>query len=105
MSRRAFFRAAALADLRGIAEWIAAESGSKRIAETFVTRLRDRCDAIAGLPGTLGQLRDDLGPDLRGVSSQGYLILFRYAGDRFEVVRILHGRRDLPNVVTPDPET
>ena len=46
----------------------------------------------------LGTVRDDLGLELRSVSLRSYLIFFRYLDDRLEVVRIVHGARDLPTV-------
>jgi plasmid stabilization system protein ParE len=50
------------------------------------------------LPATLGRERNDLASGLRSVSERGYVILFRYAGDQFQVIRIVHGSRDLPAV-------
>ena len=46
-------------------------------------------------PGTLGRARPELGPDLRSVSHKGYVIFFRYADERFEVVDMLEGHRDI----------
>ena len=103
--RRARFLRAADRDLNEIAEWIAEQSGSRRPAAEFSTRLRQQCHTIASMPGTLGVARDDLGPGLRGFPWRHYLILFRYLDDRMQVVRILHGRRDLPAVMEPDSES
>lgn len=54
-----------------------------------------RCHEIAALPGTIGRGRPELGSDIRSVSYKGYVIFFRYVGDRFEVVNILEGHRDI----------
>jgi plasmid stabilization system protein ParE len=58
--------------------------------------------------GTLDRLRaarPDLGPspggEIRSVAMQGYVILFRYLPDRLQIIRILHGQRDLPATVRP----
>lgn len=82
MSARARLLPAALADLTDIAAWIATEAQSQRVALAFIARLRQRCDDIAALPGTLGRQRDDLAPDLRSLAWRDYVILFRYAGGR-----------------------
>lgn len=91
----------ALADLTDIAAWIATEAQSQRVALAFIARLRQRCDEIAGLPGTLGRSRDDLGRDIRPLAWRDYVILFRYAGER---VQDIHGQRDLPRIVSPIPD-
>jgi toxin ParE1/3/4 len=46
------------------------------------------------VPGTLGRSRPELRPDLRSFAFKGYVIFFRYRGDRFEVVNVLEGHRD-----------
>jgi toxin ParE1/3/4 len=104
-TRRAYFHVQAEADLRQIFEWLAEQAQDVGVAEVFVARVRGRCDEIAALPGTLGQARDDLAAGLRGAPWRRYLVLFRYADGRLEIVRILHGMRDLPNVVTQEPES
>jgi len=93
--RRLVFREPAREDIRDLIRYITEQSGSTQVAVNFTDRLRARCHRLAGLPGTLGQERPELAPGLRSVAEGDYLILFRYAADRLEVVRILHGHRDL----------
>jgi plasmid stabilization system protein ParE len=50
---------------------------------------------LAALPGTLGTPRPEIRPELRSFSFKGYVILFRYHGDAFEVVDIIEGHRDI----------
>jgi len=50
---------------------------------------------LASLPGTLGQARPELRPDIRSTPFSGYVIFFRYEGDDFEVVNVLEGHRDV----------
>jgi toxin ParE1/3/4 len=52
----------------------------------------------------MGRERDDLGPALRSVAHSSYVIIFRYLDDRIQVVRIVHGRRDLPAVMKQQDE-
>ncbi len=104
MTRRARLLPAALSDLTTIAAWIATDAQSQRVALAFIARLRQRCDEIAGLPGTLGRPRDDLGRDIRSLAWRDYVILFRYLEGRVRVIRIIHGQRDLPRIVNPSPD-
>jgi plasmid stabilization system protein ParE len=93
--RRAIFLASVRNDLVAILTHIARTSGSLSLAQRFVAELRRRCHELAALPGTLGRARPELGPDLRSMSHKGYVIFFRYADHRFEVVNILEGHRDI----------
>jgi toxin ParE1/3/4 len=49
----------------------------------------------------MGVSRVDLAPDLRSAVFENYVIFFRYAEDRFEVVNILEGHRDIPEYFSP----
>jgi len=61
----------------------------------------DRIDAVCALladdPG-LGPAREDIRPGLRYFVVAPYLILYRIRGSDVEVVRVVHGRRDLFNL-------
>jgi toxin ParE1/3/4 len=43
----------------------------------------------------MGPARDDIRPGQRYLVSGSYLLLYRILGDDIEIVRIVHGRRDL----------
>ena len=85
----------AKADLVNILEYITRESGNLIIGRRFVGALRQQCRELAALPGTLGRARPELRPDIRSFPFKGYLILFRYVGDTFEVINIIEGHRDI----------
>jgi plasmid stabilization system protein ParE len=57
--------------------------------------LRQQCRDLAALPGTLGRPRPELRPDIRSFPHKGYVILFRYVADTFEVANIIEGHRDI----------
>jgi len=57
--------------------------------------LYDQCEKLASLPGTLGHPRADLGEGLRTFPFKSFVIVFRYVGERLEVTRILHAKRDI----------
>ena len=93
--RKATFLASVRADLVEIQRYLARESGSRSVARNFVMELRRRCHELAALPGVLERARPELGPDIRSISHKGYVVFFRYAGERFEVVNVLEGHRDI----------
>ncbi|EJW13628.1 hypothetical protein A33M_2488 [Rhodovulum sp. PH10] len=92
--RRARFLASVERDLVNLLEHLARETGSLPTALRFVTELRAKCHHLAGLPGTLGRSRPELGYAIRSFPFKGYVIFFRYVDDAFEVIDILEGHRD-----------
>lgn len=50
---------------------------------------------IAETPGSIGHRRAELGCDIRSFPVPPHIIFFRLADDRAEILRIIHGRRDL----------
>ncbi len=100
--RRLVYGAAARRDLGLIFRHNTEASGDRRVARGFVGRLRARCTLIATLPGRLGRSRPEIGADLRSVAERDYVILFRYAGGRLEVVNIVEGHRDLGALLGED---
>jgi toxin ParE1/3/4 len=93
--RHLIYLDSALADFTEIFAYIARESGSRVIGRRFVDRLREQCMKLASLSGTLGRARPELRPDIRSFAFQNYIIFFRYADDRFEVVNVLEGHCDI----------
>jgi toxin ParE1/3/4 len=89
------FSAAAKDDLDSIAEYIARESGSRRVAERFTRSLRDKCRQLARAPFQMGRARPELRADLRSHSYRNYLIFFRYIRDVIEIVNVLEAHRDI----------
>lgn len=93
--RRATFLAAARSDLVDILIHVTTSSGSLAAGQDFVARLRARCHDLAGLPGLLGRARPELRADIRSFPYRNYVVFFRYVDGAFEVVNILHARRDI----------
>jgi toxin ParE1/3/4 len=94
--RRAIFLDSAMADQSEILEYITHHSQSLRVGQRFMRKLYAHCDHLASLPFQMGISRSDLGQGLRCSAFEGYVIFFRYQQDRFEVVNILEGHRDIP---------
>jgi toxin ParE1/3/4 len=87
--------ARAEADLIEIWQHIAAEN--EAAADRIVDRLDRKSRLVASFPN-LGRRRDDLAPGLRQTSSGNYLILYRQIQGGAEVVRYVHGARQLSSV-------
>jgi len=47
----------------------------------------------------MGRLRPDIAPELRYFVIGKYLILYRTVPDGIQIVRVIHGARDLPNLL------
>jgi len=91
----------ALEDLEKIGEYIALDNLAA--AQTFVERLRVRCYALGKNPG-IGHKRDEIRPGLRSLAEGNYLILYRSHANYVEIVRVVHGKRDLAKVFEKDSE-
>ena len=61
-------------------------------------KLAAHCDHLASLPFQIGKSRSELRPGLRSSVFEVYVILFQYHEDRLEVVNILEGHRDIPEL-------
>ena len=99
--RRLVYLRAARNDLADILEYITRESGSLDVGDRFVGLIREKCRHLACLSSTIGRSRPELGVDLRS-HPQGYVIFFRYLGDVFEVVNVLHASRDIDSHFNPE---
>lgn len=98
----AVFSEEAKQDIAEIAQYVAAESGSRRIARDYIRSLRARCDKIANLDGKLGRPREEFLQGLRSVAHKDHVIFFRYVGDDMEIVTIIHGMRDIEAIFSED---
>lgn len=100
--RELLYSTAAKRDIADITRYIARESANLATAMTFTDALDNHCRKLARLPGTLGRARPELRPDIRSTPYRGYVIFFRYAADRLEIVNILEGHRDAGSHLTAD---
>ncbi len=96
---RVEFSLLALSDLESIAEYIAADN--PRRAVSFVRELRAQCGVLGKNP-LLYRLRPEIGPDARLVAVGRYVILYRLAGELVRIERVVHGARDLRQMLGND---
>lgn len=106
MTPRVVYLPAAERDIDLIAQYIAADN--LEAALRFYEAVQDEARKIAAMPG-LGALWFEAGDqlsDLRGCIISGfrkYIIFYRAVSDQIEVVRVLHGARDLKPAIRSEP--
>jgi toxin ParE1/3/4 len=90
---------AAEADLDEIAFYVATESGSLDMARQVVESITARFPFLAENPYA-GRARDsDFGHGRRSFPVDPYLIVYRVVGAAVLILRVVHGRRDLPRLL------
>jgi toxin ParE1/3/4 len=82
-------------DLIDIWLWIAADNPPA--ADRLLDRIDATCGRLADNP-RMGPARPDIAPDARSFVVGRYLVLYRLVDDGIEIVRVLHGARDVPRV-------
>lgn len=87
-----FVRPRARIDIGEIWDYIAEDSETQ--ANTFVDRMSAKFKLLAQQP-ELGRMRDDLMTALRSFPFERYVIFYRAIPGGVEVVRVLHGARDV----------
>ena len=75
--------------------WDHISEGSVSAADRFLELIRTKCEMLAQHP-LAGEARPELGANLRAFPVGNYIIFYRPDSDGIEVVRVLHGARDIP---------
>jgi toxin ParE1/3/4 len=87
----------AKADVLSIGRRIAEQSQSRAIAYRFLDKIDQKIKFLAR-HCLAGEARPDLAANVRVFSVGNYVIFYRPADDGSEVLRVLHGARDIPRV-------
>jgi len=85
-------RPLAEADILDIWEYIAEDNVVE--ADRWVDRLDQKLSLWATQP-LMGRARDELSPNVRSLTFGRYVVFFEPLPDGIEVVRVLHGSRDI----------
>jgi toxin ParE1/3/4 len=83
----------ARSDLEDIWSYIARDN--PEAADKFIFSIVSRFRRLASMPN-MGRQREELAPRLRSFPVGRYVIFYRPSYNGVEIVRILHGARDLP---------
>ena len=74
--------------------WIYIAQDNPGAADRMFDNLEQRFHALADNP-LIGQLRPDIAPELRYFTVGKYLILYRAVPSGVQIVRVIHGARDV----------
>jgi toxin ParE1/3/4 len=102
MRRRVLIRDAAENDIDQIARFIAQQNLSAALR--FYDAVDETLTLLARMP-RVGKQRTAIDPSLKGLRSwsvkwyRNYLIFYLPLNDGIDVVRVVHGSRDLPRVI------
>jgi toxin ParE1/3/4 len=86
-------------DLDDIWSYIA--SNSVDAADRVVARIIQRFPSLAQMR-EIGRSRDELASGLRSFPVREYLIFYRLISDGVEILRVIHGSRDIPSEMERD---
>lgn len=78
--------------------WLGLEPFGVELADRCLNELQDKFIQLQKFPG-LGRSREDLAPGLRSVVVGDVVILYRSLEGLLVIVRVVHGRRDLNQIV------
>ena len=92
---RAEFAPAARSDITEIAEYVAADN--RKAAARLVASFKEQAVRLARSPG-IGRPRAELKANLRSFPVGRYVLFYRPIKGGIEVVRVLHGMRDLGRI-------
>jgi toxin ParE1/3/4 len=87
----------AKADLKGVWSEIARRRDAAT-ANRMSAAILEKCRSHAQFPET-GQTREELAPGLRSFPVDPYVVFFRPVEDTIQVLRVLHGRRDINRIM------
>ncbi|QEH32142.1 Toxin ParE3 [Aquisphaera giovannonii] len=82
-------------DLEGILDYL--DGQGSEAADRFAARFDDACELYAAHP-QMGTSAREYAPDLRHFAVMNYAVFYRPAPGGIEIIRILHGARDIPTL-------
>jgi toxin ParE1/3/4 len=87
-------------DLDQIEEYIGRDNPVAALK--YIQRLTDRFEQLAVYPG-VGRARPEYGQGVRSVAEDDYVIIYRPKEDTLQILRVMHGRRDIKNALRSAP--
>ena len=83
-------------DLEEILEYL--HRNNPAVAERYATAFYDKREALAQFP-VIGRSRPEIAPNLRSTLVKPYVIFYRFEGGVVQILRIVHGKRDLRSIM------
>jgi toxin ParE1/3/4 len=93
-------RPLAEADILEIWDYIADDSLAA--ADRWVDRLDEQLRMLAAQP-LMGRAREELAPGVRSFPFGRYVVIYVLLDNGIDVVRVMHGARDIDAVFNPEP--
>jgi toxin ParE1/3/4 len=85
----------AKADLIDI--WLYISQNNETAADTLINKITAKFDELLINPG-IGRERIDIAPLVRSFPVSNYLIFYRLLNEGIEILRVIHGARNIPNL-------
>jgi toxin ParE1/3/4 len=80
-------------DLLAVWNYLAREA-SPEVADEQLRSLDRACEALAEWPHS-GRVRDELLRGVRSIAAEACVVFYRVGNSAIEIIRVLHGRRDV----------
>lgn len=77
--------------------WLFIAQDNEAAATRTLQKIKKSLDRLARQPRA-GRDRSELAPDLRSFAIRPYVIFYRVIDDDIELVRVLHGARDIEGI-------
>jgi toxin ParE1/3/4 len=94
-------RPLARSDLLAIWDYIADDNETR--ADAFIDLIDQKFQELAKHP-QMGRSRDELAEGLRSFPVGKYVIFYRIISKGIDIIRVLHGSRDLDAIFNPDDD-
>lgn len=98
---RYIFAPSASRDLNEITDYFA--NLNVETGERLIVAFEKKCQNLINFP-MLGRSYEEIRPHLRGVPLDGYIILYQVTDNTLEILRVVHGSRNLKNLFDSDEE-
>jgi addiction module RelE/StbE family toxin len=87
--------------LHSIHDYIAADSAT--YARRLIDRITNRTKQLAAFPESGGRVLEYDDPAIRELFEGSYRIIYRVLSDRIDIIAVVHGARQLPDI-PPDED-
>jgi toxin ParE1/3/4 len=81
-----------------------ARAASRAVADRTARDIRRACERLSRLPFS-GRPRDNILPGFRSILVHPYIVFYRLRSKNVEIVRVLHGRRDVDAIFGEDADS
>ncbi|MEG4445675.1 type II toxin-antitoxin system RelE/ParE family toxin [Microcoleus sp. AT9_B5] len=88
-------------DLNEIIDYFANLNVEK--GERLIAAFEKKCQNLINFP-MIGRIYEEIRADLRGVPLDGYIILYQLTDNTLEILRVVHGSRNLKDLFESDEE-